>query len=187
MTVKIITYENAQQVEPFVEHIVDIYREAFGQAPYFKSDAEVHAFAATFPHQMRRPGFRCVIAREEETQSILGFAYGYTGTARQWWHDLVVQKMTPTEAEDWMTDVFEVVELAVYPAAHGHGYGGRIHDALLQGRPHRTAVLSTYQVETNAMKMYEKRGWITLLSDFIFPGYREPYKIMGKKLEKEIL
>ncbi len=183
MTVKIITYENAQQVEPLIEHIVDIYLEAFGQAPYFKSASEVHAFAAIFPHQTQRPGFRCVIAREEETQSILGFAYGYTGEARQWWHDLVVQKMTPTEAEVWMTDVFEVVELAVYPASHGHGYGGRIHDALLQGIPHRTAVLSTYQVETNAMKMYEKRGWVPLLSDFIFPGYREPYKIMGKKLK----
>ncbi len=184
MTVKILTYENVQEVEPFVKHIVNIYREAFGQAPYFKNDAEVRAFAAIFPRHMLHPGFRCVIAQEEETLAILGFAYGYTGAARQWWHDLVVQKMTPPEAEHWMTDVFEVVELAVYPAAHGHGYGGRIHDTLLQGLPHRTAVLSTYQVETNALKMYEKRGWVTLLSNFIFPGYSEPYKIMGKNLKE---
>ena len=184
MSVKILTYENALQVEPFVKQIVDIYREAFGQAPYFKNDAEVRAFAAIFPRHMLHPGFRCVVALEEETQAILGFAYGYTGTARQWWHDIVVQKMTPTEAEKWMTDVFEVVELAVYPTAHGHGYGGRIHDALLQGLPHRTAVLSTYQVETNALKMYEKRGWVTLLSNFIFPGYADPYKIMGKMLHQ---
>jgi GNAT superfamily N-acetyltransferase len=182
MAVKILTYNNALQVEPFVKSIIDIYRVAFGQAPYFKNEAEVRAFTAIFPRHMLRPGFRCVVACEEETRAILGFAYGYTGAAKQWWHDLVVQKMTPEEAEDWMTDVFEVVELAVYPAAHGHGYGGRIHDALLQGLPHRTAVLSTYQVETNAMKMYEKRGWVTLLSDFIFPGYSEPYKIMGKLL-----
>ncbi len=185
MSVKILTYDNALQVEPLVKHIVDIYREAFGQAPYFKNDAEVRAFAAIFPRHMLHPGFRCVVAREEETQAILGFAYGYTGSARQWWHDIVVQKMTPTEAEKWMTDVFEVVELAVYSAAHGYGYGGRIHDALLQGLPHRTAVLSTYQVETNALKMYKKRGWVTLLSNFIFPGYTEPYKIMGKLLEKK--
>jgi len=182
MVVKILTYEDAQQVEPFIKHIVDIYREAFGQAPYFKSQNEVRAFAAIFPHHMRRPDFRCVVARDEETQDILGFAYGYTGEAGQWWHDLVVQKMMPAEAKQWMTDVFEVVELAVYPAAHGHGYGGCIHDALLQGLSHRTAVLSTYQVETNALKMYEKRGWVTLLHDFIFPGYSEPYKIMGKLL-----
>ncbi len=182
MTVKIITYEYVQQVEPFVKHIVDIYRVAFGQAPYFKNDAEVRAFASIFPRHMLRPGFRCVVAREEETQAILGFAYGYTGEAGQWWHDLVVQKMTRAEAEQWMTDVFEVVELAVYPVAHGYGYGGRIHDALLEGLSQRTAVLSTYQVETNAMKMYEKRGWLTLLSNFVFPGYTEPYKIMGKLL-----
>ena len=184
MTVKIISYENAQQVEPYVKSIIDIYRLAFGQAPYFKNDAEVRSFAAIFPRHMERQGFHCVLAREEETGNILGFAYGYTGTSGQWWHDLVVQRMTRTEAEYWMTDVFEVVELAVYPSAHGHGYGGRIHDALLQGRPHRTAVLSTYQVETPALKMYNKRGWVTLLSDFIFPGYSEPYKIMGKRLHQ---
>ena len=137
MSVKIIAYEDAQQVEPFIKSIVDIYREAFGQAPYFKNDAEVRSFAAIYPRHMERPGFRCVLAREEETQNILGFAYGYTGASGQWWHDLVVQKMTPTESEFWMTDVFEVVELAVYPSAHGHGYGGGIHDALLQALPHR--------------------------------------------------
>ncbi len=184
MTVKIVIYEDTQQVEPFVKFIIDIYREAFRQAPYFKNDNEVLAFAAIFPHHMRRPGFRCVLAQDEETQDILGFAYGYTGESGQWWHDLVTNRMTAPEAEHWMTDVFEVVELAAYPSAQGHGYGGRIHDALLQGLPHRTAVLSTYQVETSALKMYEKRGWMTLLSDFIFPGYSEPYKIMGKRLNK---
>ncbi len=184
MVVKIRTYDNPQQVEPYVKSIIDIYRVAFGQAPYFKNEAEVRAFAVIFPRQMLRPGFRCVVAREEDTQAILGFAYGYTGATRQWWHDLVVQKMKLTEATYWMTDVFEVVELAVYPAEHGHGYGGRIHDTLLEGLPHRTAVLSTYQVETNALNMYEKRGWVTLLSNFIFPGYTEPYKIMGKMLHR---
>ncbi|GAC1422968.1 MAG: hypothetical protein NVS4B1_20250 [Ktedonobacteraceae bacterium] len=185
MAVKIITYEKAKQVEPFVKHIINIYREAFGLAPYFKSDAEVRAFAAILPHHLLRAGFRCVIAREDETQAILGFAYGYTGAAGQWWHDLVVQKMTREEAEYWMTDVFEVVELAVRPTMHGYGYGGKVHDMLLQGLPQRTAVLSTYQVGTNALKMYKKRGWVTLLSDFIFPGYAEPYQIMGKKLEEK--
>ncbi len=182
MTVSIITHTVAQQVEPYIPDIVDIYRKAFGQAPYFKSENEVLAFGAIFPHHMRRPSFRCVLAQDEETSNILGFAYGYTGEAGQWWHDLVVKKMARAQAEYWMTNVFEVVELAVYPFTQGHGYGGRIHDALLQTLPHRTAVLSTYQVETPAQKMYEKRGWETLLSGFVFPGYSEPYKIMGKRL-----
>ncbi|GAC1642839.1 MAG: hypothetical protein NVS4B12_06460 [Ktedonobacteraceae bacterium] len=182
MTINIITLDDAQQVEPIQESIIDIYREAFGQAPYFKNEADVRSFSTTLPRHMQRDGFRCVVVMEDAAQDMLGFAYGYTGEPGQWWHDLVRRKMTPEDAEYWMTNVFEVVELAVRPSAHGLGYGGRIHDALLQGLPHRTATLSTYQVETTALKMYEKHGWFTLLSNFIFPGYTKPYRIMGKLL-----
>ena len=61
------------------------------------------------------------LCREENTSYVLGFAYGYTGEAGQWWHDLVVRKLTLENAEHWMTNVFEVVELAVRPTAHGRG------------------------------------------------------------------
>jgi len=182
MEVKILTFDAAQQAEPMVKDIIHIYGEAFGQAPYFKDAADVRSFTVVLQQHMRRDGFRCVIVQEEDTEHVLGFAYGYTGEAGQWWHDLVVRKMTLEEAEHWMTDVFEVVELAVRPSAHGHGYGAIVHDTLLKKLPHRTAVLSTYQVETTASKMYEKRGWVTLLPNFLFPGYSEPYKIMGKIL-----
>ena len=182
MTVKILAFDTAQQVEPMVSDIVDIYGEAFGQAPYFKDATDVRSFSIILPRHMLNAGFRCVVVQEEATQHVLGFAYGYTGEVGQWWHDLVARKMTPTDAEHWMSNVFEVVELAVRPSAHGHGYGAMVHDTLLQGLPHRTAILSTYQVETTASKMYEKRGWLTLLPNFIFTGYNEPYKIMGKSL-----
>ena len=34
--VKIVSFNTAQQVEPMVKDIIEIYGEAFGQAPYFK-------------------------------------------------------------------------------------------------------------------------------------------------------
>lgn len=182
MTAKIVSYEDAKQVEPMLEQIVDIYREAFGQAPYFKDDYEVRSFARVLPQHIQRAGFRCVIAQDENSQAILGFAYGYTGADGQWWHNLVLRDMNDEDAALWMSDVFEVVELAVRHAQQGHGYGSLLHDALLEGRPHHTAALSTYDVETTALKLYERRGWVTLLRDFLFPGYSEPYRIMGKKL-----
>jgi GNAT superfamily N-acetyltransferase len=182
MTVRIGAFDDAQQVEPILEQIVDIYREAFGQAPYYKDEHEVRSFARVLPQHMQRAGFRCVIVQDEETHAIVGFAYGYTGAEGQWWHNLVLRDMSDEDAALWMSDVFEVVELAVRPSAQGHGYGGKIHDALLAGRPHHTAALSTYDVETTALKLYEKRGWVTLLRHFIFPGYTDPYRIMGKKL-----
>ncbi len=182
MTVRVVSFENAQQAEPMLGQIVDIYREAFGQAPYFKDEHEVRAFAKLLPQHTQRAGFRCVVAMEEDMRDVLGFAYGYTGADGQWWHNLVLRDMSDEDAELWMSDVFEMVELAVRPSEQGHGYGSMVHDALLYGRPHSTAALSTYDVETPALKLYEKRGWMTLLRNFIFPGYAEPYRIMGKKL-----
>jgi len=182
---KIVAFDDAIQVEPLLTQIIAVYRAAFGQAPYFKREEEVRAFANVLPQHTKRVGFRCVVALNEEKQQVLGFAYGYTGAIGQWWHELVLRRMTDEDAEVWMNDVFEVVEVAVHPSAHGRGYGGMIHDALLQGRPHRTAALSTYKQETTALKMYEKRGWVTLVDTFIFPGYVEPYRIMGKVLNNQ--
>ncbi len=183
--VQIVIFDDAAQVAPMLEQIVALYRATFGQAPYFKQDIEIQAFAAILPQHTKRIGFRCVIVQEEKTQRMLGFAYGYTGTKGQWWHELVLRRLTDEDAAYWMHDVFEVVELAVHPSVHGRGYGSLVHDTLLQGRPHRTAALSTFQMETAALKLYEKRGWVTLLRDFIFPGYAEPYRIMGKQLRNE--
>ena len=172
----------AQEITPVQHQIVEIYRQAFGGPPYYKDANEVRGFTNVFPRHQAREGFRCLVARDRETGLLAGFAYGYTGLEGQWWHDLVVRTMEPEMAQLWMTDVFEVVEVAVRPSMQGYGFGARIHDALLEELPHRTATLSTFQEETVALKMYKKRGWITLLPNFVFPGYEEPYRIMGKML-----
>lgn len=81
MMVHIITLDDAQQVEPIQQSIIDIYREAFGQAPYFKDEADVRSFSAILPRHIQRDGFRCVVVMEDDSQDLLGFAYGYTGAA----------------------------------------------------------------------------------------------------------
>jgi GNAT superfamily N-acetyltransferase len=63
--------------------------------------------------------------------------------------------------------------------AQGRGIGGRLHNALLGWLPHRTALLSTHQSETQALCLYRKRGWVPLLEGFVFPGGDAPFLIMG--------
>lgn len=174
---------SAQEVEPVQSQIVEVYQQAFEGPPYYKDTNEVRGFINVFPSHQSREGFRCIVAREQETGRFVGFAYGYTGSAGQWWHDLLVRTMEPEMTQRWMTNVFEVVEIAVLPAMQGYGYGARIHDALLKDLPHQTTTLSTLQQETVALRMYKKRGWVTLLPNFVFPGYEEPYRIMGKMLK----
>jgi ribosomal protein S18 acetylase RimI-like enzyme len=149
------------EVDAVAADVVDVYREAFGGAPYFEGEAEVERFAIeTLPRHLRRRDFRLVVAREAGALS--GFGYGYTGERGQWWHDWASVELGPALAAEWAEGAFEFVELAVRPAAQGRGIGGRLHDATLDGLSHRTALLSTWDADTPALHLYRRRGWLTL-------------------------
>jgi len=169
-------------VGPVEADIVDVYREAFGPAPYFEGDAEVRRFACdALPRHVDRADFRLVIARDAGV--VVGFAYGYTGEPGQWWHDWVTAELGPSESAEWAEEAFEFVELAVRPSAQGRGTGGRLHDALLLGLDHRTALLSTLDEDTPARRLYRGRGWVSLREDLRVSGAGRPAALlMGLRL-----
>jgi ribosomal protein S18 acetylase RimI-like enzyme len=164
--------------------LMSVYGEAFAAPPYSRTEIDVSTFSNTFARHAGREGFRCFVARENPAGSIAGFVYGYTSKPGQWWHDLVNREMNNGQAERWLENAFEIVELAVHPRLQGKGAGGKLHDCILDGLSYRTGLLSTMQVETVALKLYRKRGWVTLLNDFYFPGTPKPYQIMGLDLKE---
>ncbi|MEJ2305320.1 MAG: GNAT family N-acetyltransferase [Anaerolineales bacterium] len=182
MTVS-INLLTSQRVLADLDQITDVYREAFRPSPYHKREGEVVAFARAFPEHTQREGFRFVAASESDSDCILGFAYGYTTHAGQWWNDSVANALKSQIAEQWLLYTFQLAEIAVRPKDQGHGIGGRLHDHLLNGLPHRRAVLSTLATETVAYRLYHKRGWVILLDDYSFPGVTRSYRIMGLNLE----
>jgi GNAT superfamily N-acetyltransferase len=139
-----------------------VYRAAFALPPHDETEDDVLRFRDQIFRHALRTGFRCVVARDNHTASIVGFAYGYESAPGQWWHDIVAAALGPQTAEEWLTDCFEFVEVAVTPSAQGRGIGGQLHDQLLTGLQHRTAILSTLQEETSALRLYCKRGWVAL-------------------------
>ena len=162
--------------------VVAVYAEAFGAGPYFEGEEEVRRFAeAALPRHLARRDFRMALAHSEEDGAVVGFAYGYTGEPGQWWHDWVWAQLTPAEAAEW-DGAFEIVELAVRPAAQGQGTGGRLHDALLAGLPHRTALLSTRDADTPARHLYTRRGWTTLRAGLGAGPGRPGVLLMGLRL-----
>jgi ribosomal protein S18 acetylase RimI-like enzyme len=161
----------------------DVYQQAFARPPYSRDAGVADGFAASLMRQINRQGFRALVAREPDTDMIVGFAYGYATGPGQWWHEQVARAMPREQIERWLLGAFELVEFAVAPRAQGQGLGSRLHDTLLQDLPYRTAMLSTMQSETVALQLYRRRGWVTLLRDFIFPGGARAYLIMGKDLE----
>jgi GNAT superfamily N-acetyltransferase len=168
-----------QPVEALQLQLVAIYRDAFQLHPYCKEEAEVEGFLRSLPQHMEREGFRIVVAHDDQHGRPVGFAYGYGNTPDQWWHQEVAKAVSPWVVKEWLLESFRLVEMAVTPEVRGRGIGGRLHDQLLRGVPHRKAVLSTMAAETNAYRMYSKRGWRVLLDDHFFPGVARPYRIMG--------
>ena len=181
MTIEIMGPQ-AAEIETSHARFVSIYRAVFTQPPYCEDEADVQDFAARFPDHAQRPGFRCCVARQG--RRIIGFAYGFTGESGDGWLNMVAERLCGDEVDTWLMDCFAFAELAVIPAARGQGLGGQLHDALLRGLPYRTAVLSTLSAETPALRLYRRRGWVTLLDDFVFPGGTHPYAVMGLYLEK---
>jgi GNAT superfamily N-acetyltransferase len=179
-----IAFLSARQIEQQIEQIRQVYLEAFAPPPYSRPPAVADSFANALLRHLGYPSFRFAATADPRTHEVLGFAYGHTSEAGQWWHDLVALSMKSGQAARWMRGSFELVEFAVAPRAQGRGLGRALHDRVLAGLPHRAALLSTLRAETVALRLYRQRGWVALLDDFIFPGGSQPYLIMGLDLRQ---
>lgn len=139
-------------VEGIQAELVEVFAAAFDEADdvaRFRDDQLVKHPA--------RDGFRITVAHEHER--IAGFAYGYTGRAGQWWTDRMRAEIAPHLYDEWFDGHFEFVELAVHPEFQRQGLGTALHDALLDGLPHDRALLTTWQDDRPARRLYVRRGW----------------------------
>ena len=163
--------------------------------------AELPGRMAIMERHATYPAFRAVVAsvhaapnpgpgRDAEVagdrRASIGFAYGFHGSAGQWWHDVVRQSLAAQHGSDaagrWLGDSFEFAEVHVRPVYQGRGTGRAMMHRLAAGRPERTAVLSTPDGQTRARRLYYSLGFADLLPTFVFPGAGPPYAIMGAVL-----
>jgi ribosomal protein S18 acetylase RimI-like enzyme len=145
-------------------------------------DASGDRLDVIVPRHLERDGFRFV-AEHDESRQLAGIAYGYTGAAGQWWHDLVSAAMDEAARSRWLPPGhFEFVELAVRPDLRRHGLGGRLHDALLAGLDAPTAVLSTEVANEPAIGLYRGRGWEVVVPEIDFGPDFPPFLVMGREL-----
>lgn len=140
------------------DELHDVYAEAFGRPPHNESPAQAAGWRDnSLPSHATRPGFRCVVARDGD--EAVGFAYGYTGRTGQWWTDQIAALVPAELLAGRLGGHFEFVELAVRLSFERQGIGTALHDALLDGLPHRVALLSTTQADSAARRLYLRRGW----------------------------
>jgi ribosomal protein S18 acetylase RimI-like enzyme len=134
------------------------------------------------PRHTQRDAFRFLVALAEDG-AVAGFAYGYTGGSGQWWTDRVAAAMKADQRRAWLEPPhYEVVELHVRPESQRTGIGSALLEALLDGLPHRQALLSTQVDNEKARPFYERHGWQVVVDRLSFgPGYA-PFCVYGKRL-----
>jgi len=113
---------------------------------------------------------------------LIGMTYVVPGRRGHWWHDVVWSSLPSEQAQEWLTDVVEIVELHVLPSHQGRGIGRRLLQDSLARSEARTAVLSALEEDSPARRLYAAEGFVPLLQRFRFPGSPERYAVLGKRL-----
>ena len=179
MTIDIVSLP-AAKLSRHHKTIVDIYESVFTLPPYNEHPSIVRQFARVLPQQMQRADVKMQLALDGDTP--VGMAYGGTCSPDQWFYAVVTDGMSDIMRTLWFENAFEIIELAVLPAYQGNGIGGQLHDALLADLSHKTAVLSTINIKTAALHLYQNRGWQPIRENFSFPNVDRTYQILGLHL-----
>lgn len=166
-----------QELVARIDEAMAIYVAAMG---YHASAGRARGPAARA--HTRYPGFACVAATRVRDGRLLGFGYGYSSAAGQWWHDLVRRAVEPLTADMWMRDAFELSELHVSPDAQAHGIGRSVLVELASRTVNSTMLLSTPDADTRAFRLYSDLGFVPLARRHRFPGDARPFAVLGARL-----
>jgi broad specificity phosphatase PhoE/GNAT superfamily N-acetyltransferase len=156
--------------------LTSVYRAAFTAPGYDESEDAVTRFQREqLPAHVVRTGFRCTTLQLAGT--VAGFAYGYPGERGQWWTDTVAPRVPAVLADEWLGGHFELVEVAVAPEHQDRGFGAALVDGLLLGLPHDRALLTTYDDDRPAPRLFRRLGWERLA-----PGALDHRDLWGLRL-----
>lgn len=147
-----------------------VYDAVFSDQP----DVETWVETVWRRHSVRE-GFR--LTRAYDGADLVGFAYGYTGRAGQWWTDNARTVLEPEVAAAWVGGHFELVSIGVVENARGAGVGRALLRAVLDGLPHdRLLLMTAADPDDPARRLYASEGWAVL-----GPGIGRDKVIMGKR------
>lgn len=159
--------------------IGDLYCLTFAGDHY--SPSELEDAISNINKHAGYEGFKGLKATDKD-RGLIGFAYGYTSLAHQFYREKLEMQLTVEQKIKWLGDCFEFVEMAVALEFKRQGIGGLLHDTLLRGQAHKMSVLTTPVDNFPALQLYKKKGWKFIKEDAAVISESHPQVIMGKEL-----
>ena len=173
----IITRSSAAELRERVHEAMAVYETAMAYPPGTGVQRAGYAVGHT-----RLAGFAAVLAVEDASDRLVGFGYGYTSRAGQWWHDQVRMAIGSELAKRWLVAAFELCELHVLPEYQGRAIGREILLTLAELVEQQRMLLSTPEGPTRAWRLYTSLGFVPLARHYRFPGDVRPFGILGAHL-----
>lgn len=164
---------------PLFEGAIAVYSAAFADPPYSDPDRGREIAQRLRDVHCHRSGFAALVAVRDASE-VVGMTYGYSGARGQWWHDTVAKALDREVARAWLERSYELVEVAVAPAAQGAGIGAALIASLLGDRVEPTCVLST-RTDSRAHNLYRRLGF-DVVTTMPFARDGPLFYIMGKRL-----
>lgn len=109
---------------------------------------------------------------------LVAFTYGHPCSEQDWW----TSQVRPAVPAGALDRAFAVAELHVAPHVQRAGLGRALLRRLLRGVDTPQAVLSAYDEETPARRLYRSEGFTDLVTGFTFPTDPQQYAIMAAPL-----
>lgn len=135
---------------------------------------------AVLNRHVHYPGFHALGAFDEDR--MVGYTYGTDCAEGQWWFDQVRRALIGAGHVGWVDDAHAVTELHVLPSHQGRGVGYALLTRLLAGTDRPIALLSTYDLPSAARRLYQRVGFVDLVTGFRFGVTPQPFALMGAHL-----
>lgn len=126
-------------------------------------------------------GYTGMVVQNDKNE-IVGFAYGYTSLPGQYYNSLIEKEFDLKEKQKWLTDCFELVELAVHSSYRKQGIGKILMTKLFEEVENETTLLTTQVDNKQARNLYESLDWRVLKEPFFPQSKYDPFVIIGKEL-----
>ncbi|MGH3503501.1 MAG: GNAT family N-acetyltransferase [Nocardioidaceae bacterium] len=166
-----------------VDGCVEVYRAAFGRAPYGETAGQAEALRDRLDRYSARAGFLVPVCLGDDDR-VEGFALAVTAHPGDWWRDQVATAVGAEATDRWLGDsCCEVVHVAVRPDVHRRGHGQRLLGAIGSTAGTRTAVLSCHPEAVAAQQLYLGEGWQVLTTNFRTQPEQLGYWLMVRHLE----
>ena len=155
------------------------YAAAFSAPPYNDGTRSLEVRERLRGEHSRRAGLRTLCATLPG-DDVIGMIYGFRSERGQPWHEAVASEIGFGPARTWLSNAYELAEVAVAPPYQGYGIGSALIASLLHRRHERTCVLST-RCDSDAHLLYARLGFVTLATMSFRPN-GNPFYVMGKTL-----